>query len=460
MKLGFILPILSLGQKADESNCDKKCKAQINKQFRKGTTNLAWKLLFDSGDSDMNKVISPLSIISSFYMLGAGAGGETQAAILDALVDMASVDDANVAEQVNNEDFFARFFEMESFLSNESNQYTLDIANGVFAKENMLEPTYETALRNYFIKDAVKEVDFAADSNATDTINEWIADRTHGKIPKMYEEPIDPNTLIMLVSSLYFKGSWANKFTPMSDVRDEHERVSACWPKDFDNTEVCNEDVEFMTVSDSGRFGAFDDMDFIELPMKETEQPITVNNRRFTNKMTFQIWLPRNEDIRDPEVDAKFKKSILSHVSSARSMQGIHRQQKIKLTMPKFSIDFDQDVKDLMAKNGLDVLFSNDKDLSPMVGADNNDLVEISEVKHKVAFDLDEEGIEGAATTVHQISFRSMQTPKPVTVTRPFYFALVSHCYDQDGTQSSKKGCPYTNIPVFIGKVAEPHVRQ
>ena len=219
MKLGFILPILSLGQKADESNCDKKCKSQINKQFRKGTTDLAWKLLFDSGDSDMNKVISPLSIISSFYMLGAGAGGIPQAAILDALVDMASVDDANVAEQVNKEDFFARFFEMESFLSNESNQYTLDIANGVFAKENMLEPTYETALRNYFIKDPVKEVDFAADSNATDTINEWIADRTHGKIPKMYEEPIDPNTLIMLVSSLYFKGSWANKFTPMSDVR-------------------------------------------------------------------------------------------------------------------------------------------------------------------------------------------------------------------------------------------------
>ena len=219
MKLGLFLPILSLGQKADESNCDKKCQMQINKHFRKGTSNLAWKLLFDSGDSDMNKVISPLSIISSFYMLGAGAGGETQAAILDALNGMANVADANVAEQAMNEDFFARFFEMESFLSNESNQYTLDIANGVFAKENMLMPTYETTLKDYFIKDPVTEVDFAADSNATDTINEWIADRTHGKIPKMYEEPIDSNTLIMLVSSLYFKGSWANKFTPMSDVR-------------------------------------------------------------------------------------------------------------------------------------------------------------------------------------------------------------------------------------------------
>ena len=49
---------------------------------------------------------------------------------------------------------------------------------------------------------------------------------------------------------------------------------------------------------------------------------------------------------------------------------------------------------------------SQDKDLTPMVGEENNENIEISEVKHKVAFDLDEKGIEGAATTVHQISFR------------------------------------------------------
>lgn len=215
-----------------------------------------------------------------------------------------------------------------------------------------------------------------------------------------------------------------------------------------------------MTVSDSGRFGRIDNLEFIELPMKESKEPIAVNNRQFMNKMTFQIWLPRNEDIRDPEVDEKFKKIILDNVSNVRNIQGAHKLQKLKLTMPKFGIDFDQDVKQLMADNGLDALFQPDKDLSPMVGEDKNDLVEISQVKHKVAFDLDEKGIEGAASTVHQISFRSMQTPKPITVTRPFYFALVSHCYDESSTQSAKKGCPYSNIPIFIGKVAEPTVRK
>ena len=54
----------------------------------------------------------------------------------------------------------------------------------------------------------------------------------------------------------------------------------------------------------------------------------------------------------------------------------------------------------------LNPTWSQDKDLTPMVGEENNENIEISEVKHKVAFDLDEKGIEGAATTVHQISFR------------------------------------------------------
>ena len=55
--------------------------------------------------------------------------------------------------------------------------------------------------------------------NATELINSWISDKTHGKIAKMYPETIDSNTLIMLVSSLYFKASWANKFTPMEEIK-------------------------------------------------------------------------------------------------------------------------------------------------------------------------------------------------------------------------------------------------
>ena len=74
-----------------KKECNGECQRAISKQFRSKTANLAWNLLFSSGDSSQNKIISPLSIISSIYMLGAGAGGETRDQLLSALVDMSEV---------------------------------------------------------------------------------------------------------------------------------------------------------------------------------------------------------------------------------------------------------------------------------------------------------------------------------------------------------------------------------
>ena len=78
--------------------------------------------------------------------------------------------------------------------------------------------------------------------------------------------------------------------------------------------------------------------------------------------------------------------------------------------MPKFSIDFSEDVKELMKDIGIETVFSNEKDLSPMVGEANNDNIEISKINHKVKFDVDENGIEGAAVTAVEISFRTIST--------------------------------------------------
>ena len=78
--------------------------------------------------------------------------------------------------------------------------------------------------------------------------------------------------------------------------------------------------------------------------------------------------------------------------------------------MPKFSIDFSADMKELMKDFGIKTLFSPEKDLSPMVaqwkpnGETKND-VEISKFNHKVKFDVDENGIEGAAVTAKVLLF-------------------------------------------------------
>merc|ERR1711914_38785 len=83
---------------------------------------------------------------------------------------------------------------------------------------------------------------------------------------------------------------------------------------------------------------------------------------------------------------------------------------------------------------------------------DNNNDVDISKINHKVKFELDEEGVEGAAAANIEISFRNLASPKPIVIARPFYFTVSAVCRNK----TTKQGCPYGNIPIFIGKVTDP----
>ena len=43
-------------------------------------------------------------------------------------------------------------------------------------------------------------------------------------------------------------------------------------------------------------------------------------------------------------------------------------------------------------------------------------------------------------------------SPKPIVIARPFYFTVSAICRNK----TTKQGCPYGNIPIFIGKVTDP----
>ena len=117
-------------------------------------------------------------------------------------------------------------------------------------------------------------------------------------------------------------------------------------------------------------------------------------------------------------------------------------RQPLHLTIPKFSIDFNVDLienlrqqvnilksfnpKMLLApsfcgeiisiksvvtifRKGIETVFSNDADFSPIVGEELGKQVYISAVDHAVRLDLDETGVEGVAVTAIRGIFRSVQ---------------------------------------------------
>jgi len=62
---------------------EKQIQKFLEKNVKKVTRNLGWELLFAAGETNQNKVISPLSITGAMYMLAAGSKGATQSEILN-----------------------------------------------------------------------------------------------------------------------------------------------------------------------------------------------------------------------------------------------------------------------------------------------------------------------------------------------------------------------------------------
>ena len=71
--------------------------------------------------------------------------------------------------------------------------------------------------------------------------------------------------------------------------------------------------------------------------------------------------------------------------------------------------------------------------------------------------DIDENGIEGAATTAIGWDFCSMS--RTLVVDKPFYFSISAQCRgpEQDSEDEVNEiECPFDRTPIFVGKVVNP----
>ena len=82
-----------------------------------------------------------------------------------------------------------------------------------------------------------------------------------------------------------------------------------------------------------------------------------------------QIWSPTDAIITDSKTDAEFRDLIKSQIGNIRSQRGMARKTKCKIVMPKFSMEYKDDIVDSLKAIGIEKVFSQTAaDLSPMLG--------------------------------------------------------------------------------------------
>ncbi len=333
---------------------------------------------------DKNILISPLSVAAALYMTYNGADGSTQTAMSNALaLNNMSVDTLNVA-----------FEALSSLLQEASGNTKLQVANAVFWDGNKLTPNEKIlkSIREQYQAETIQG-DFTNNPDQVlATINNWVNDKTEGRIEKILEE-LNPQEVMFLVNALYFIGDWSQAFAEEStsdrdfQLGDGRTLQVPTMTQDNQFRVLMNEEYTAVEL-------AFDDTDYLMqfvIPSTGVDIVDWLNPERLTSI---------NQSIKD---DAQL--------------------QRISLSLPKFEIKYKISLNNALKALGMEIAFDPfDADFSKFGSSLEGNLY-ISRVEHKTFLKIDEKGAEGAAVTAVGIGITSM--PPSVDFNRPFMVQLV-----------------------------------
>ena len=354
--------------------------------------------------SGKNLALSPASLELALLTTRAGAVGETADEMKSALFMTGLSDD--------------EILKASKQLMWRANTNGMEAANSIWMEKDYgFSADYIRALNDSFMSDAFA-VDFINDAKkATDDINSWASDKTHGKIPEMNPAPLPADTKLVLVNALYFLGDWQNPF----EANDSYK----------ENFKTADGDVETMFMHKAEADMLYSETagyQMISMPFKgaegESDSPYS---------MAF-ILPAEGSDIN--ELMNTIAEDGFSPAVKAMT------NETVNLSLPKFEFTFDTSMVNTMEDLGMTKAFTDAAEFDNMTGSANN--LAISDILHKCYIRVDEEGAEAAAVTeviMVETALAPQDDVKNFTADRPFLFAI----YDETD-----------NTVLFLGAVANP----
>ena len=144
-----------------------------------------------------NIMISPASIMMALDMCAAGAKGETLKQINDLF--------AKNTDPLDQQAFAAELMKR----INNAKKVDFACANAIWNNENVLGDKVNKTYIDYIKK--TFEAEFRSgkfDGRTHEEINKWVDDKTHHMITGIFNEPLDPKTVMVLVNAIRFEGKW------------------------------------------------------------------------------------------------------------------------------------------------------------------------------------------------------------------------------------------------------------
>jgi serpin B len=356
--------------------------AAVRTELVEASTRFALDLYQALSGADGNLFFSPYSISAALAMTYAGARGETEAQMGDALHFTLPQRVLHPAFHALDANLMQRASEIEGL--------QLAIANALWGQDghpfladflDLLEASYGAPMET---------VDFVgASEQARADINEWASEKTEGKISDLMPPgSVTPDTRLVLANAIYFYGTWKLQFN------EEHTRDGLFLR--LDRTDVL---VPLMSMQD-------------DFPYAEGENYQAIELLYTGDRLSMVVLLP---DVGSYE---SFEDGL--NVESLNDILAELVTQEVQLAMPRFELNSEFSLAGTLSRLGMPDAFSGAADFSGMDGL--HDLF-IAHVAHKAFVSVDEKGTEAAAATGISMAL-SIADYVRMTINRPFIFLV------------------------------------
>lgn len=263
--------------------------------------------------SSENVVYSPVSIQTSLVIALLGAEGKMAAELRQAL-KLDEEDKLLIAQRYGE-------YLQTILTKSKENAPQLIMSNRMFVNKLKVLSHYKDLVLEHF-QLQTERLDFSKSKEEVQEINEWIEKHYVNKIKKcLPPDAVNEETSAILVNTIFFKGKWLNPFnsintSKMPFYKNENENIT----------------VDMMYTYNKFNYAELPEFDAkaIELPYENSE-------------ISMMIILPNKMgDLKN--LEKKLVGKDLNDISSKMT------EQNVKLSLPKFSIEYDIDLKDHLKK--------------------------------------------------------------------------------------------------------------
>lgn len=348
-----------------------------------------------AGQEGKNAIYSPLSLWSALAMLAQCADGDSRQQVLDAM-GADGVD--TLQDQVEH---------LWRTLYTDDGMSTLILSNSIWLNSSLqgtyVQDTLDTLAQKYYAGTYAVPM---GTGEADQAVTEWVGEQTRGLIGG--EQPVvetKPETLALLVSSLYYKAAWQDEFMPERTETDT-----------FTGADGQESRVDFMHRTEDANFIRRDGYQAARLQTHLGEMVFVLPDQGVAPESLLQ-----NQEFL----------SRLEFYGDACTWG------EVQWSVPKFDVDSDLDLMEALKAMGITDLPDWDRaDLSALTDLD----AFLSDAKQLARVKVDEEGVEAAAVTILMVRETcAISEPTEVCVMdldRPFLFLIRTQ-----------------DIPLFVGIV-------